>query len=131
MSFKTFAPSLKKTKILAQKRPILALNMQFLSFWAKYWPFWSILYLARQKTMQKRCIGAPSKLIRMFGQKSFFPPKYAFLGTYRRCRLIWCPVDWLVDGSGCGAWAVSRKTPIYFIYLMPKTNYNLPLLFQS
>ena len=35
-------------------------------------------------------------------------------GTFwaRPCRLIWCPVGWLV--SGCGARAVSRKTPIYF-----------------
>ena len=32
------------------------------------------------------------------------------------CRLIWCPVGGLV--GGCGAQAVSRKTPIYFIYFM-------------
>ena len=31
----------------------------------------------------------------------------------RPCRLIWCPVGGLV--GGCGARAVSRKTPIYFI----------------
>ena len=31
----------------------------------------------------------------------------------RRCRLIWCPVVGLV--GVCGARAVSRKTPIYFI----------------
>ena len=31
------------------------------------------------------------------------------------CRLIQCPVGGLV--GGCGARAVSRKTPIYFIYL--------------
>ena len=31
----------------------------------------------------------------------------------RPCRLIQCPVGWLV--GGCGAQAVSRKTPIYFI----------------
>ena len=29
------------------------------------------------------------------------------------CRLIWCPVGWLV--GGCGARAVSCKIPIYFI----------------
>ena len=31
----------------------------------------------------------------------------------RPCRLIQCPVDGSV--GGCGARAVSRKTPIYFI----------------
>ena len=30
--------------------------------------------------------------------------------------LIWWPVGWLVGGCGA-AWAVSRKTSIYFIYL--------------
>ena len=35
----------------------------------------------------------PPKMIRMFGPKTaIFAPKYAFLGTYRRCRLIWRPV---------------------------------------
>ena len=34
----------------------------------------------------------------------------------RPCRLIWCPVDGLV--GGCGARAVSRKTPIYFIFYL-------------
>ena len=59
--------SLVKIKIfLRQKRPNLARNGQFWSFWA------------------------------------------------RPCRLIWCPVGGLV--GGCGARAVSRKTPIYFIY---------------
>ena len=33
----------------------------------------------------------------------------------RPCWLIWCPFGGLV--GGCGARAVSRKTPIYFIYL--------------
>ena len=32
----------------------------------------------------------------------------------RPCRLIWCPVGGLI--GGCGARAVSCKTPIYFIY---------------
>ena len=34
--------------------------------------------------------------------------------SVRPCRLLWCPVGRL-DG-GCGAQAISRKTPIYFIY---------------
>ena len=39
-----------------------------------------------------------------------FSPKLSFLpGLW----LIWCPVGGLV--GGCGARAVSRKTPIYFI----------------
>ena len=64
-----------------------------------------------------RCPGRvllPHKMIRMFDPKTaIFAPKYAFFGTYRPYRLIWCPVGWLV--GGCGAWAVSRKTPVYFI----------------
>ena len=75
--------------------------------------------------MRTRCLSAflicvqqlllPYKIIRMFGPKTaILVPKYAFLGTYRPCRLIWCPVGWLVGGFG--ARAVSRKTPIYFIY---------------
>ena len=34
----------------------------------------------------------------------------------RPCRLIQCPVGGSV--SGCGARAVSRKTPIYFMYIL-------------
>ena len=62
--------------------------------------------------------------IRFFGPKTAkFGPKYAFLvifcprttkfGIFVHCRLIWCPVGGLV--GGCGARAVSCKTPIYFI----------------
>ena len=36
------------------------------------------------------------------------------LGPYRPCRLIWWPFGWLI--GGCGARAVSPKTPIYFKY---------------
>ena len=39
-----------------------------------------------------------------------------FFGWSWPCRLIWCPVGWLV--GGCGPQAVSRKTPIYFIRLV-------------
>ena len=64
----------------------------------------------------------PVKIIRFFGPKTTkFGPKYAFLGTYRPCRFIWCPVAWCPVGllvGGCGARAVSCKTPIYFFYLI-------------
>ena len=54
-------------------------------------------------------------------EKGFFAPKRTNLAQNwhfwsiwaRPCRLIRCPVGGSVDG--CGAWAVSRKTPIYFI----------------
>ena len=43
-----------------------------------------------------------------------FGPKLAFLVNLARpCRLIQCPVGGSV--GGCGARAVSRKTPIFFI----------------
>ena len=54
----------------------------------------------------------PVKLSIFCPQTAKFCPKYAFLGTYRPCWFIWCPVGWLV--GGCGTQAVSRKTPIYF-----------------
>ena len=54
------------------------------------------------------------KIIRMLGPKpAIFALKYAFLCTYRPSQLIWCPSGWLV--GGCGARAVSSKTPIYLI----------------
>ena len=40
------------------------------------------------------------------------------------CRLIWCPVYGSV--GGCGARAVSRKTPIYFICNIPNNLTILP-----
>ena len=56
----------------------------------------------------------PLLKIRIFGPKTaIFAPKYALLGTYRPCLIIWCPVGSLV--GGCGARAVPRKTPIYLI----------------
>ena len=49
-----------------------------------------------------------------------FGPKLAFLVNLgQACRHIQCPVGGSV--GGCGARAVSRKTPIYFIY----THYQL------
>ena len=42
-----------------------------------------------------------------------FCPKMTKFGIFVHCRLIWCPVGGLA--GGCGARAVSRKTPIYFI----------------
>ena len=38
---------------------------------------------------------------------------YPEIGISDHCWLIWCPVDGLA--GGCGARAVSQKTPIYFI----------------
>ena len=73
----------------------------------------------------------PHKIIRMFGLKTtIFAQKYAFFGTYRPCRLIWCPAGWLV--GGCGAWAVSRKTPIIIhlfihVYVVHNMNYIIAI----
>ena len=41
-------------------------------------------------------------------------PKIGVFGPFGPCRLLRCPVSGSV--GGCGARAVSRKTPIYFIY---------------
>ena len=51
-----------------------------------------------------------------------FGPKLAFLVNLARpCRLIQCPVGGSV--GGCGARAVSRKTPIYFILYLDEYVY--------
>ena len=54
-----------------------------------------------------------TKLLISQGKIRIFCPKLAFL--FILGRLIWCPVGGLV--GGCGARAVSRKTPIYFIII--------------
>ena len=112
-------------RILASKRPDLVQNMHFWSF-AKYWWFWSIWCYAQPNNVNEEPrwfsdmwvarTFAPSKNNKNVWPKTAkFCPKYAFLGTYRPCRLIWWPVGWLV--GGCGAQAVSRKTPIYFLII--------------
>ena len=55
-----------------------------------------------------------TKLLISPGKIRIFCPKLAFL--FILGRLIWCPVGGLV--GGCGARAASRKTPIYFIYVI-------------
>ena len=68
----------------------------------------------------------PRWVFRYVGNKTFdfssknqdFCPKTTKFGIFARpCQLIWCPVGGLV--GGCGARAVFRKTPIYFIYFRP------------
>ena len=53
----------------------------------------------------------PPVEIRIFGPKSFLRHIEAL-----PAHLMHCTVGWLV--CGCGARAVSRKTPIYFIYAL-------------
>ena len=89
-----------------------------------------------QKTMRRRCLGGFSVMwvtkhlispvkIRIFAQKrpNFARNWHFYSLSVRPCRLISCPVSGLV--GGCGARAVSRKTPIYFIlyYKMPEKCY--------
>ena len=81
-----------------------------------------------QKTMWTRCLGGFSvmwvtKLLISPVKKGFFGQKrpnlaqnWHFWSIWARpCRLIQCPVGGSV--GGCGARAVSRKTPIYFILM--------------
>ena len=112
----------KKLGTLAQKWPNLAKNMHFWSFWSKYWNFWRISSHAWPKYNA-------NKVPRWFYRYGLSPVKNSFFALKlhnfaqnwkfwsfwaRPGRLIWCPVGWLV--GGCGAWAVSRTTPIYFMY---------------
>ena len=48
-------------------------------------------------------------------------------GNSDHCWLIRCPVDGLA--GGCGARAVSRKTPIYFMTYCPTTTLLFSLIF--
>ena len=57
-----------------------------------------------------------------------FGPKLIFCSIWARpCRLIQCPVGGSV--GGCGARAVSRKTPIYFIQYT-RITLNMRTLFK-
>ena len=50
--------------------------------------------------------------------KIIFAAKYAFLGTHiLACRLIWCPVGWLV--GGCGARAVRHLFTVLISLKIP------------
>ena len=79
-----------------------------------------------QKPMRTRCLGGFSvmwaaKLLISPVKIRFFCPILArnwhFCSFWARpCRLIWCPIGGLV--GGCGARAVSRKTPICFISII-------------
>ena len=72
--------------------------------------------------MQTRCPGGfplcgyqkrllPPVTFRIFGPKTAISaPKYASLGTYRPCQLIWFPVGWWLWCAGC----ISQDT--YLLY---------------
>ena len=113
---------LQNIRTMPQKRPNLAKNMHFWSFWSKYWNFWRISSHAWPKYNA-------NKVPRWFYRYGLSPVKNSFFALKLHNfaqnwkfwsfwaspgRLIWCPVGWLV--GGCGAWAVSRTTPIYFMY---------------
>ena len=92
--------------------------MHFWSLLAKYWhlrPIWSHGWPINNANKVPRWFSViwvpklllpPVKIMTLGPKTAKFGPKYAFLGTYRPCRFIWC-----------GARALSRKTPIYFIYM--------------
>ena len=70
---------------MVQKRPNLAQNMHFWSFWAKYWQFLSISSHGDHKPMQTRCLGGFSimwvtKLLISSVKKRIFCPKMTKFG---------------------------------------------------
>ena len=118
---------------MAQKRPNLVQNMHFWSFWTKYCNLLHILSNARPKTNVNK---VPRWVFRYVGNKTFdfsskeigfFAQKrpnlaqnWHFCSFWARpCRLIWFLVGVLV--GGCGARAVSRSTPIYFMVNLRNT----------
>ena len=65
----------------------------------------------------------PHVIIRMFGPKTaIFALNYALLGSYRPCRLIWCPVGWWLWRAGC----ISQDTYLLYDYWDLTATFNLP-----
>merc|ERR1712115_729932 len=113
-----------KLGFLAKKWPNLVQNLHFWSFWAKYCHLLHILSNARPKTNVNKvprlvfCYVVNKTYDFSSKKKDFLPkndqiwPKIGIFGRFGPCRLIRCPVGGSV--GGCGARAVSRKTPILF-----------------
>ena len=101
--------------------------MHFWSFWAKYCHFLHNLSNARPKynvnKVPRWVFGyVGNKLLISPVKKGFFAQKrpnlaqnWHFWSIWARA-CIWCPVG--VSVGGCGARAVSRKTPIYFFNII-------------
>merc|ERR1712116_11980 len=132
---KIFTPCPQKIGFRAQKRPNLAQNWHLGPNIGIFGP---LDLMPDQKTMRTSCRSGfllcwyqnfyllPQKL-GFLAQKrpnlvqnmhfwSFWAKYWHFCTIWARpCRLIQCPVGGRV--GGCGARAVSRKTPIYFMYI--------------
>ena len=111
---------------MAQKRPNLVQNLHFWSFWAKYCHFLHVLSNAQTKNNVNK---VPMWVFRYVGNKTFdfsskkrifrpkttkFGPKLAFLVNLGQAMQAYS-MPCCGSVVGCGARAVSRKTPIYFI----------------
>merc|ERR1712173_380169 len=119
---KIFTPCPQKIGFWAQKRPNLAKNWHFGPNIGIFGPF---DLMPDQKTMRTSCLDG--FLLCWYQNFYLLPKKLGFLAQKRPnlaqnwhfwsiwARLIQCPVDGSV--GGCGARAVSRKTPIYFIII--------------
>ena len=94
-------------------------------------PFW---YCARPKTMGTRCMVcfliceyqnfcSFSKKNWGFGPKTaLLAPKYALLGLWCPCQLIWCPIGWWLWRAGC----ISQDIPLLYDYSNEKSIYRSP-----
>ena len=123
---KTFASSCK-IRNFGPKRPNLVQNMLFCPFWPNIGNFGPFCPMPDKNTMQTRClcvfsgIWVPKLLLSPVRIRIFCPKRlnlarnwYFWSFLARPCWLMWCPIGGLV--GGCGARALSRKTPIYFIF---------------
>ena len=107
------------TRIFGQNPAKFGIKLVFL---AKYWHFWPnmgifgpFVAMLDQITMRLGAlvffsvmwvpqIFRPPQIISKFCPKTaIFAPKYVFLGKYRPCRLIWCPVSWWLWREGCNS----------------------------
>ena len=114
-----------KKGFFAQKQPNLAQNWHFWSFWARpcrliSCPIGLVGWWLWQAVSRKTPIYLRYSLFNFSQNRPYFLPKndpiWPKIGIFVHCWLIWCPVVGLV--GGCGARAVSRKTPIYLMIFM-------------
>ena len=98
-----------KTSKIGPKYAFLVILGQILPFFAHF-----VQCPTKNQCEQGAWVGFPFDFSSK--KKDFLPKNDQIqpeIGISLHCWLIWCPLDGLA--GGCGARAVSRKTPVYFI----------------
>ena len=108
-------------------------TLAFLVIWAQYWSFWLKWCPARPKhnadevprwfsdVWVPKLLLSPIKIWIICPKTTKFGPKLAFLVNLGQAMQAYS-MPCCGSVGGCGARAVSRKTPIYFILWLPLKN---------